>query len=111
MRLPVLPQAEYDERDDLKSFIPSSLLIGYGKMDGRDVCLMANDFTIKGGSSDENAMYKQEFIVRMAQQRLMPLICLYEGLLFYLFEIAQTSSQFVLSYLQGIAVSFRRLFP
>ena len=72
-------RAEYDERDDLKSFVPSSLIMGYGKMDRRDVCVLANDFTIKGGSSDENAIYKQEFILRMAQQRLMPLVCLYEG--------------------------------
>ena len=70
---------EYDENDDLKSFQPSSVIMGYGKMNGRDVCIMANDFTVKGGSTDEAAFYKQDFVERMAIERKMPLVFLYEG--------------------------------
>lgn len=72
-------KAVYDVKGDLKSFVPSSLVTGQGKVDGRDVCIMANDFTIKGGSTDDNAFTKQEYIERMALERKMPLVCLYEG--------------------------------
>ncbi len=72
-------KTEYDDKGDLISFVPSSLVIGNGKIDDRDVCIMANDFTIKGGSTDDNAFTKQEFIERMAEERLIPLVCLYEG--------------------------------
>ncbi|MFC1916516.1 carboxyl transferase domain-containing protein [Chloroflexota bacterium] len=72
-------QAEYDETGDLKSFVPSSIITGYGQINYKTVCIMANDFTVKGGSSDSNAIMKQEYIERMALERLMPLVCLYEG--------------------------------
>jgi acetyl-CoA carboxylase carboxyltransferase component len=70
---------EYDEKGDLKSFVPSSIVMGYGKIDNNTVCIMANDFTLKGGSTDDNAFQKQEFIERMALERLVPFVCLYEG--------------------------------
>ncbi|MFC1896641.1 carboxyl transferase domain-containing protein [Thermodesulfobacteriota bacterium] len=72
-------EPEYDEHADLKSFLPSSLIIGYGQTDNRNVCILANDFTVKGGSSDWNAINKHDYIARMALQRKMPLVCLYEG--------------------------------
>ena len=72
-------KAQYDEGNDLESFVPSSLVTGYGKIDSNTVCIMANDFTLKGGSSDDNAIQKQDYIERMALQRLVPLVCLYEG--------------------------------
>jgi len=72
-------QTEYDEKGNLKSFIPSSLVTGYGKIDDNTICIMANDFTVKGGSSDWNAIMKQDYIARMALERLVPLVCLYEG--------------------------------
>lgn len=70
---------KYDENGDLKQFTPSSVVIGTGKVDGRDICLLANDFTIKGGASDDSALYKQDFIERLAIDRLMPMVFLYEG--------------------------------
>ena len=72
-------RAEYDEKGDLKSFVPSSLVMGQGLVEGRKVCILANDFTIKGAFTDDNAFTKQEYIERMALERLVPLVCLYEG--------------------------------
>ncbi|MDD5127089.1 MAG: carboxyl transferase domain-containing protein [Dehalococcoidales bacterium] len=72
-------KATYDAKADLKTFVPSSLVMGFGKVGGRDVCILANDFTLKGGSTDDAAMYKQDYIERMAVARRMPLVCLYEG--------------------------------
>ncbi|MDD4860361.1 MAG: carboxyl transferase domain-containing protein [Dehalococcoidales bacterium] len=72
-------KATYDSKNDLKSFVPSSVVTGFGKVDSREVCILANDFTIKGGSTDDAAMHKQDYIERMAIARKMPLVCLYEG--------------------------------
>lgn len=72
-------EAQYDEQGKIKSFTPSSLVICHGRIDGRTVCVMGNDFTIKGGSTDDDAFYKGEFIERMAKERHLPLVCLYDG--------------------------------
>ena len=72
-------EPEYDGNAELKSIVPSSLVMGYGKTADRTVCVFANDFTVKGGSSDWNAIMKQDFIARMALERAVPLVCLYEG--------------------------------
>jgi len=72
-------KVEYDERGDVRSFVPSSVVVGHGKIDERTVCILANDFTVKGGSTDDNAFEKQDFIQRMALERLVPLVCLHEG--------------------------------
>ena len=44
--------AEYDEQGELKSFTPANAVIGYGLINGRQVCIRGDDFTIRGGSSD-----------------------------------------------------------
>jgi acetyl-CoA carboxylase carboxyltransferase component len=48
----------------LQAFTPSSLVMGYGRIDGQFACAFGNDFTIKGGSSDENAAMKANFSCR-----------------------------------------------
>ncbi|MBI4764865.1 MAG: methylmalonyl-CoA carboxyltransferase [Deltaproteobacteria bacterium] len=72
-------KAVYGDDGSLQSFTPSSVVMGYGRIDGQTACAFGNDFTVKGGSSDENAGNKAEFLMRMAKERLMPLVCLYDG--------------------------------
>jgi acetyl/propionyl-CoA carboxylase alpha subunit/acetyl-CoA carboxylase carboxyltransferase component len=72
-------QAVYGDDGKLQSFLPSSTVMGYGQIDGQTACVFGNDFTIKGGSSDENAANKAEFLMRMAKERRMPLVCLYDS--------------------------------
>ncbi len=72
-------KAIYDDNGELQSFTPSSVVMGYGRIDGQTTCVFGNDFTIKGGSSDDNASFKAEFLMRMAKERRMPLVCLYDG--------------------------------
>ena len=72
-------KAVYGEDGGLQSFTPSSVVMGYGRIDGQSACAFGNDFTVKGGSTDENAGFKAEFLMRMAKERLMPLVCLYDG--------------------------------
>jgi len=72
-------KAVYDENGKLQSFSPSSLVMGYGRINGQTACVLGNDFTVKGGSSDHNAIAKAQFLMRMAKERRMPLVCLYDG--------------------------------
>ena len=72
-------KAVYGDDGNLQSFLPSSVVMGYGRIDGQTACVFGNDFTVKGGSSDENAILKSEFLMRMAKERRMPLVCLYDG--------------------------------
>jgi len=72
-------KAVYGDDGSLQSFTPSSVVMGYGRIDGQSACAFGNDFTTKGGSSDENAGFKAEFIMRMAKERLIPIVCMYDG--------------------------------
>ena len=44
--------AEYDDKGELKSFTHAARVIGYGRINGRLVCVEGEDFTIRGGSRD-----------------------------------------------------------
>jgi acetyl-CoA carboxylase carboxyltransferase component len=72
-------QAVYDSEGKLQSITPSSVVMGHGRIAGQTACVFGNDFTVKGGSSDHNASAKAEFLMRMAKERRMPLVCLYDG--------------------------------
>jgi len=54
-------------------------LAGYGKVDGRPVALVANDFTVLGASSSQVNMRKMGHMKRTARERLMPLVLLGES--------------------------------
>src|SRR5450830_1202524 len=47
-----LGPSEYDEAGNLIAYRPGNVIAGYGKVAGRTVCVRADDFTIRGGSSD-----------------------------------------------------------
>jgi acetyl-CoA carboxylase carboxyltransferase component len=42
-------RAEYDDKGELKSFTHMPRVMGYGKINGRPVCVEGTDFTIHGG--------------------------------------------------------------
>jgi methylmalonyl-CoA decarboxylase subunit alpha len=52
---------------------------GFGRIDGRDVALVANDFTVKGASSGGTNMKKIGHMKRAASERGIPLIFLGES--------------------------------
>jgi len=54
-------------------------LAGYAKIDGRDVCLVVNDFTIKGASTSATNGKKVGHMKRTATERGMPLVLLGES--------------------------------
>ena len=66
--------AEYSEMGELISFTPSNSIIGTGLINGRKVVISADDFTIRGGSSDAAISEKWIYAERMALELQIPLI-------------------------------------
>lgn len=54
-------------------------IAGYGRVDGRPVALVANDFTVLGASSSQVNMKKMGHMKRTARERGMPLVLLGES--------------------------------
>ena len=42
--------AEYDDDGNISSLTPANFILGFGKIDERDVIIGGEDFTVKGGS-------------------------------------------------------------
>lgn len=73
-----LGDAHYSEDHLLQSFRPGNTIGGFARIDGRQVCWRADDFTIRGGSSDTAGAAKRS-IERQARDRRVPLILLLDG--------------------------------
>jgi len=54
-------------------------IAGYAKIDGRDVCLVVNDFTVKGSSTSATNSKKVGHMKRTAVERGMPLVVVGES--------------------------------
>src|SRR4051812_24751910 len=54
-------------------------IAGYGKIDGRDVALVVNDFTVKGASTSATNSKKVAHMKRTATERGMPLVVIGES--------------------------------
>lgn len=54
-------------------------IAGFGRIDGRDVALVSNDFTVLGASSAQHNMKKMRHMKRVASTRGMPLVLLGES--------------------------------
>ena len=52
---------------------------GFGRIQGRDVAIVANDFTVLGASSATNNMKKIKHVKQVASKRGLPLIFLGEA--------------------------------
>jgi len=57
-------------------FLPDAYVGGLAKIDGREVAIGGEDFTVRGGSEGSG---KDRLIQRLAQQRRIPLVCLRDG--------------------------------
>ena len=44
--------AEYNESGELTNLTPANCVFGRGKIDGRPVVVVGDDFTVRGGSAD-----------------------------------------------------------
>ncbi len=66
--------AVYDEQGELKDFTPANVVIGQGRIEGRRVVVSAEDFTVRGGSSEATNSDKWIWAERLALEMRQPLI-------------------------------------
>lgn len=69
----------YSPDGTLESLTPSNFVFGRGKIDGRDVVVTGDDFTVRGGSADAMISEKTVQAERMAHELRLPLIRLIDG--------------------------------
>ncbi|TWC03237.1 acyl-CoA carboxylase subunit beta [Brevibacterium jeotgali] len=71
-------KGEYDVEHRLTSVTPANVIVGTGRVDGREVALCAEDFTVRGGSSESTSPDKWQYIERFALQYRIPMVRLIE---------------------------------
>ena len=64
----------YSPEGTRESFVPSNTVVGLGRIDQRKVCISADDFTIRGGSSESTNSDKWIYIERFANETKTPLV-------------------------------------
>jgi len=72
-------RARYDDAGRLLEFTPASLVIGRGAIAGREVVVGADDFTIRGGSTEGAIRDKLVRLEKMARDLRLPLLRLVDG--------------------------------
>lgn len=72
-------RASYDEQGELHAFTPTSFVTGRARLDGRQVFVCADDFTIRGGAADAAIHDKLVYVERAAGQTGTPLVRLLDG--------------------------------
>ena len=72
-------KADYDEKGELKNFVPSNFVMGRGNINGRKVVVGGDDFTVRGGAADASIAQKQIMAEQLANEYRLPLIRLIEG--------------------------------
>ena len=72
-------RAEYDENHQLKEFLPANMVVGRGKVGGKPVVILGDDFTVRGGAADASIRGKMLIAEKMAGEYRMPLIRLVDS--------------------------------
>src|SRR6266511_3660532 len=72
-------RATYDANNDLERLVPSNVVFGRARVDGRHVVVGGDDFTVRGGSADATIKGKHLQCEQMANELRLPLIRLVEG--------------------------------
>ena len=71
--------AEYNGKNDLEDFVPSNFVFGRARLNGRQVVIAGDDFTVRGGSADATIKEKHLNAEAMANSLQLPLVRLVEG--------------------------------
>ena len=71
--------AQYDGKNDLEDLVPSNFVFGRARLNGRQVVVCGDDFTVRGGSADATIKGKHLTCELMANQLQLPLVRLVEG--------------------------------
>jgi propionyl-CoA carboxylase beta chain len=72
-------KATYGPDDELAGFTPSTSVTGRARIEGRQVCVLADDFTVRGGASDASIWQKMVQMIKMATEYRMPLVQMIDG--------------------------------
>src|SRR5579871_6111357 len=70
---------EYDDKGELQNVTPANCVFGRGKVDGRTVVVVGDDFTVRGGSADASISAKPLMAEEMAHDFRLPIIRIIEG--------------------------------
>jgi len=70
---------EYDEQGELTQVTPANCVFGRGRVDGRTVVVVGDDFTVRGGSADASIAAKPLMAEEMAHDFRLPIIRVIEG--------------------------------
>src|ERR1700709_2875115 len=70
---------EYNDNGELTSLTPANCVFGRGKIDGRTVVVVGDDFTVRGGSADASISAKRLLAEEMAHDFRLPIIRVIEG--------------------------------
>jgi len=70
---------EYEDNGDLKAVTPANCVFGRGKVEGRPVVIVGDDFTVRGGSADAAIAAKPLMAEEMANEFRLPIIRVIEG--------------------------------
>lgn len=71
--------ARYGEKGELLDVVPANAIIGSGRLDDRPIAVSADDYTVRGGSSEATISDKWIFIERRALESRMPLVRLVDA--------------------------------
>jgi acetyl-CoA carboxylase carboxyltransferase component len=72
-------KGRYDAEQRLESFTPSAHVLGLGRIDGRRIVAIADDSTIRGGSSEAVIAEKWIYADRYAHEYQLPLVRLVDS--------------------------------
>src|SRR5436853_4424820 len=70
---------EYDETGKLVNLTPANCVFGRGKIDGRTVVVVGDDFTVRGGSADASISTKPLMHEEIPHDFRLPIIRVTEG--------------------------------
>ncbi len=71
--------SEYNENGELENFTPANFLLGFGRINNRQIIIGGEDFTLKGGSPNPSGLRKSIFTEELALKYKIPLVRLHEG--------------------------------
>lgn len=71
--------AKYDEDGNLIDLTPANIIIGKGRVKDKKIIVSADDFTVRGGSSEASSPEKWQFAERLALELRTPLVRLVDA--------------------------------
>ena len=70
---------EYDDNGAISAVTPANCVFGRGRIDGRPVVVVGDDFTVRGGSADASISNKPLMAEDMAADFRLPIVRIIEG--------------------------------